>query len=167
MDLEKVPGNTCVENEEKVEVQSEANNQKTIKKHPNLEELETAEISPCSDTNELGKDSEVAKLEAVSESVSVDITEHIEMGKLETQEAETAISGNTKEDKAGDEFEKISPSSSVSVISRDSEDTATKVLHKKSGILSGVGSKVKHSISKVKKVITGKSSRPKTPPSSK
>ncbi|XP_068485819.1 uncharacterized protein [Phaseolus vulgaris] len=167
-DLKKVSGNTCVENEGKVKVQSEANNQKTIKKHPNLEELETAETSPSSDTKELGKQREVTKLGGVSESVSVDITEHTDMGKLETQETENAISGNTKEDKAGDEFEKISPSSSVDVISRDSQDTGTKVLHKKSnGILSGVGSKVKHSISKVKKVITGKSSRPKTPPSSK
>lgn len=155
-----------MENDDKVEVQSEANNEKTIKKHPNLEELETAEISPSSDTKELGKEREVAKLGGVSESVSVAITEHIDTGKLETQEAKTGISGNTKEDKAGEEFENISPSSSVGVPSRDSEDTGTKVLHKKShGILSGVGSKVKHSISKVKKVITGKSSRPKTPPS--
>ncbi|XP_014524009.1 titin homolog isoform X6 [Vigna radiata var. radiata] len=165
-ELKKGPANTSVENDEKVEVQSEANNQKTIKKHPNLEELETAEISPSSDTKELGKEREVAKLGGVSESVSVAITEHIDTGKLETQEAKTGISGNTKEDKAGEEFENISPSSSVGVLSRDSEDTGTKVLHKKShGILSGVGSKVKHSISKVKKVITGKSSRPKTPPS--
>jgi len=155
-----------VENDEKVEVQSEANNQKTIKKNPNLEELETAEISPSSDTKELGKEHEVAKLGGVSESVSIDITKQIDTGKLETQEAETGLSDNTKEDKAGEEFEKISPSSSVGVISKDSQDTSTKVLHKKShGILSGVGSKVKHSISKVKKVITGKSSRPKTPPS--
>ncbi|KOM38197.1 hypothetical protein LR48_Vigan03g157900 [Vigna angularis] len=163
MEVLEGPGNTSVENDEKVEVQSEANNQKTIKKHPNLEELETAEISPSSDTKELGKEREVAKLGGVSESVSVDITEHIDTGKLETQEAETGTSGNTKE---GEEFEKISPSSSVGVISRDSQDSGTKVLHKKShGILSGVGSKVKHSISKVKKVITGKSSHPKTPPS--
>ncbi|XP_047177631.1 uncharacterized protein LOC124844689 [Vigna umbellata] len=166
MEVLEGPGNTSVENDEKVEVQSEANNQKTIKKHPNLEELETAEISPSSDTKELGKEREVAKLGGVSESVSVDITEHIDTGKLETQEAETGISGNTKEVKAGEEFEKISLSSSVGVISRDSQDSGTKVLHKKShGILSGVGSKVKHSISKVKKVITGKSSHPKTPPS--
>ncbi|XP_027927967.1 titin isoform X21 [Vigna unguiculata] len=165
-DLKKGPGNTSVENDEKVEVQSEANNQKTIKKNPNLEELETAEISPSSDTKELGKEHEVAKLGGVSESVSIDITKQIDTGKLETQEAETGLSDNTKEDKAGEEFEKISPSSSVGVISKDSQDTSTKVLHKKShGILSGVGSKVKHSISKVKKVITGKSSRPKTPPS--
>ena len=77
----------------------------------------------------------------------------------------SSMAQNTTEDKAGDEFEKISPSSSVSIISRDSQDTDTKVSYKKShGILSDVGSKVKHSISKVKKAITGKSSHPKTPP---
>ncbi|CAJ1783758.1 unnamed protein product [Sphenostylis stenocarpa] len=167
-DLDKVPGKTYVENEEKVQVQSESNSHETIKKHPKLEELGSADISQSSDTKELIKESEVAKIGVVSESVSVDLTEHIYTGKLETEEAEIARLGNIKEDEAGDEFEKISPSSSVGVISRDSQDSATKVLHKKSNsILSGVGSKVKHSISKVKKVITGKSSHPKTPSSSK
>jgi hypothetical protein len=43
-------------------------------------------------------------------------------------------------------------------------DFEIKAAHKKShNILSGVGSKVKHSIAKVKKAITGKSSHPKTP----
>ncbi|CAA3014156.1 Hypothetical predicted protein [Olea europaea subsp. europaea] len=46
----------------------------------------------------------------------------------------------------------------------DAGDVHTKVSHKKShNILSGVGSKVKHSIAKVKKAITGKSSQPKPP----
>lgn len=45
-----------------------------------------------------------------------------------------------------------------------SKDMEVKVVHKKShNILSGVGSKVKHSIAKVKKAITGKSSHPKPP----
>ncbi|XP_058188179.1 uncharacterized protein LOC131304802 isoform X2 [Rhododendron vialii] len=41
-------------------------------------------------------------------------------------------------------------------------DTDKSSQKKSQGILSGVGSKVKHSIAKVKKVITGKSSHPKT-----
>ncbi|KAF7130071.1 hypothetical protein RHSIM_Rhsim10G0017100 [Rhododendron simsii] len=41
-------------------------------------------------------------------------------------------------------------------------DTNKSSQKKSQGILSGVGSKVKHSIAKVKKVITGKSSHPKT-----
>ncbi|KAL8471265.1 hypothetical protein ACS0TY_028790 [Phlomoides rotata] len=46
----------------------------------------------------------------------------------------------------------------------DMADADVKVSHKKShNILSGVGSKVKHSIAKVKKAITGKSSHPKPP----
>jgi len=148
----------------KAEVQSEAKSREIIIEHQNL--LETAEISPRNDTKEPEKEHKVTT--GISESVSADTTEQTDTGKPETPEAEITQPGITKEDEAGDEFEKISPSSSVSVISRDSQDTDTKVSHKKShGILSGVGSKVKHSISKVKKAITGKSSHPKTPPSSK
>ncbi|XP_029130782.1 uncharacterized protein LOC109816216 isoform X14 [Cajanus cajan] len=163
-DLHKASGNTCVENEKKAEVQSETKSQETlIIKNPNLEGLETAEASPSNDTNELEKETEIAKLRGVSESESADITEKTDTGNLENQEAETTQLSNTKDDEGGEEFEKISPSSSISVISRDSQDTDTKVSHKKShGILSGVGSKVKHSISKVKKAITGKSSHQKT-----
>ncbi|RZB59969.1 hypothetical protein D0Y65_042945 [Glycine soja] len=163
-DLHKAQGNTTLENEMKAEVQSEAKSREIIIEHQNL--LETAEISPRNDTKEPEKEHKVTT--GISESVSADTTEQTDTGKPETPEAEITQPGITKEDEAGDEFEKISPSSSVSVISRDSQDTDTKVSHKKShGILSGVGSKVKHSISKVKKAITGKSSHPKTPPSSK
>ncbi|KAG6421713.1 hypothetical protein SASPL_118270 [Salvia splendens] len=50
----------------------------------------------------------------------------------------------------------------------DTGDTDMKVAHKKShNILSGVGSKVKHSIAKVKKAITGKSPKKVTTPESK
>ena len=163
LDLHKAPGNTALENEKKAKVKYEEKEREIILEHPHLEGLETAKISPSNDTKEPEKEHEVTT--DVSESVSKDITEQTDTGKLETQEAETTQLGSTKEDKAGDEFEKISPSSSVSIISRDSQDTDTKVSYKKShGILSDVGSKVKHSISKVKKAITGKSSHPKTPP---
>ncbi|KAK7395724.1 hypothetical protein VNO78_16291 [Psophocarpus tetragonolobus] len=164
-ELHKAPGNTSLEDIKKAEVQSEAKRQDImITKHPYLESQETEEISPSNYTKELEKEHQVTKPRGVSESVYADITEQTETEKPETQEVETTQLDNTKED----EFEKISPSSSFSVISRDSQDTDTKVSQKKShGILSGVGSKVKHSISKVKKAITGKSSHPKTSPSSK
>lgn len=62
-----------------------------------------------------------------------------------------------------DENRKIEPLSGASAMVETSADKDVRVAHKKShNILSGVGSKVKHSISKVKKVITGKSSHPKT-----
>ena len=50
------------------------------------------------------------------------------------------------------------------VVVEASRDTDVKIAHKKHhhNILSSVGSKVKHSIAKVKKAITGKSSHPKT-----
>ncbi|KAJ1412154.1 hypothetical protein SESBI_20630 [Sesbania bispinosa] len=92
-----------------------------------------------------------------------EVVEQASTGKPETQEAEITQEGSAKE--KGDEFEKISPSSSGgTAMIKGSRDTDMKASHKKShGILSGVGSKVKHSISKVKKAITGKSSHPKTP----
>ncbi|CAL5325291.1 unnamed protein product [Camellia sinensis] len=53
--------------------------------------------------------------------------------------------------------------SDAPVMVEASRDMDVKIAHKKShNILSGVESKVKHSIAKVKKVITGKSSYPKT-----
>ncbi|KAK7260688.1 hypothetical protein RIF29_26943 [Crotalaria pallida] len=90
-------------------------------------------------------------------------SEAIGTGKLEIQEVETPQRGSAKECEGEDEFEKISPSSSSSgtVMIKGSQDAD--VSPKKShGVLSGVGSKVKHSISKVKKAITGKSSSKKT-----
>ena len=72
--------------------------------------------------------------------------------KQETQEAEeTPQIGRAKEGEGGDEFEKIKGS-------RETEVKAPS--HKKSH---GIISTVKHSISKVKKAITGKSSHPKRP----
>ncbi|CAH2080053.1 unnamed protein product [Thlaspi arvense] len=74
-----------------------------------------------------------------------------------------------EEDDDGDEHkdDKTSPDSIVMVEAKDTV-SITKTQHKKSqGILSGVGSKVKHSISKVKKALTGKSSQTTKPSSPK
>ncbi|XP_019052253.1 PREDICTED: titin isoform X4 [Nelumbo nucifera] len=61
-----------------------------------------------------------------------------------------------------DEHRKADSSSDAPLLVEASRDVDAKRTHKKShNILSGVGSKVKHSIAKVKKAITGKSSQPK------
>ncbi|KAJ7974620.1 titin [Quillaja saponaria] len=80
--------------------------------------------------------------------------------KVKSQEAEIPLlheeekTDREKDGKEGDNYQKANAGL---------EATDIKVKHKKSqNILSGVGSKVKHSISKVKKAITGKSSHPKT-----
>ncbi|XP_047954458.1 microtubule-associated protein futsch isoform X2 [Salvia hispanica] len=71
----------------------------------------------------------------------------------------------TDEEKDGEEEsheQKKSDLSSEAPVMVDIGDADIKVAHKKShNILSGVGSKVKHSIAKVKKAITGKSPSPK------
>uniref|UniRef100_A0A7N0U455 Uncharacterized protein n=1 Tax=Kalanchoe fedtschenkoi TaxID=63787 RepID=A0A7N0U455_KALFE len=65
------------------------------------------------------------------------------------------------EEEEGEEQKKTDSNSSDGVIVEGSRDLDIKSPQKKHGILSGVGSKVKNSISKVKKAITGKSSHPK------
>lgn len=68
----------------------------------------------------------------------------------------------------GDEHKKTDSSSDSLVVVDAAKDIDMKLVHKKPhGILSGVGSKVKHSISKVKKAITGKSSHHLKPASPK
>ncbi|KAK4760303.1 hypothetical protein SAY87_005196 [Trapa incisa] len=75
---------------------------------------------------------------------------------LEPQAEEEAKTDEEMDEHEGDEHESL-------VLVETSKDIDVKAYHKKShNILSGVGSKVKHSISKVKKAITGKSSHPKT-----
>ncbi|KAI9075572.1 hypothetical protein K1719_042478 [Acacia pycnantha] len=82
-------------------------------------------------------------------------TTQCEEAKAESEEVEGVNESETKEP---------SPSG-LAVMVEIPKDAEEKVKHKKShNILSGVGSKVKHSISKVKKAITGKSSHPKTSP---
>ncbi|XP_057482441.1 uncharacterized protein LOC130769223 isoform X10 [Actinidia eriantha] len=83
--------------------------------------------------------------------------------KLQTETAETAQveEAKTDEEEEGGEHKNEDSGSDAQVLVEASTDV--KVPHKKSHhIFSGVGSKVKHSIAKVKKVITGKSSHPKT-----
>jgi hypothetical protein len=84
--------------------------------------------------------------------------------EMQNEEAETTQFGKAKTDEEErDEDKRTDPDYDAPVMVEASKDIDVKVAHKKShGILSGVGSKVKHSISKVKKALTGKSSHPKT-----
>ncbi|KAF3444607.1 hypothetical protein FNV43_RR14299 [Rhamnella rubrinervis] len=81
------------------------------------------------------------------------------------KEAEAEHGEAKKDDEEGEEHKGSEPEGDVPVMVETveaSRDADVKVAHKKShNILSGVGSKVKHSISKVKKAITGKSSHSK------
>ncbi|KAH9742419.1 hypothetical protein KPL70_002937 [Citrus sinensis] len=87
-------------------------------------------------------------------------TEEIQTKQPEAIHVEDA---KMDEEQEGDEHKRIDSSSDAPVTIEAKRDAVdVKVAHKKShNILSGVGSKVKHSISKVKKAITGKSSHPK------
>ncbi|XP_057997191.1 uncharacterized protein LOC110673059 isoform X5 [Hevea brasiliensis] len=83
--------------------------------------------------------------------------------KVEKQTEQTKrAKSDEEEEEEGEEHKKNDSGSEAPVIVEASRGIDIKVAHKKShNILSGVGSKVKHSISKVKKAITGKSSHPK------
>ncbi|GFZ19043.1 hypothetical protein Acr_27g0007820 [Actinidia rufa] len=92
-----------------------------------------------------------------------EVTEKLQNERAETAQVEEAKTDEEEEEEEGGEHKNEDSGSDAQVLVEASRDV--KVPHKKSHhILSGVGSKVKHSIAKVKKVITGKSSHPKTTP---
>ncbi|KAB5521061.1 hypothetical protein DKX38_025380 [Salix brachista] len=92
--------------------------------------------------------------------VKGDLTEEKESNEETRFEGEKTKSDEEKEDEEEGEEHKTTDSPVMVEASRDTVDV--KVASKKHhNILSGVGSKVKQSISKVKKAITGKSSHPK------
>ncbi|KAI3725990.1 hypothetical protein L1987_65787 [Smallanthus sonchifolius] len=81
-------------------------------------------------------------------------------------EKEEVGESGVKTDEEGEEEEEdneIGSCSDAPVMVEASKDMEVKAPKKSHNILSGVGSKVKHSIAKVKKAITGKSSPPKPP----
>lgn len=106
--------------------------------------------------------------------VGEDVTEKRElMGNKEEPQNETAetveaeeeaVHDKKDEEEEGDELKREDSGSDAPVMVEVSRDMDVKIAHKKPhhhNILSGVGSKVKHSLAKVKKAITGKSSHPK------
>nr|XP_023909294.1 uncharacterized protein LOC112020953 [Quercus suber] len=82
--------------------------------------------------------------------------------EMQNQEAETTVDETKTAEEEGDEHKRTDPGYDAPVMVEAAKDIDVKVVHKKHNILSGVGSKVKHSLSKVKKAIIGKSSHPKT-----
>ncbi|XP_031095770.1 uncharacterized protein LOC115999938 isoform X16 [Ipomoea triloba] len=85
--------------------------------------------------------------------------EEDEASKVETEQHEEARSDQEEEEGGEHKGEDSGPEAPVMVENAGAGDADVKASKKKHhNILSGVGSKVKHSIAKVKKVITGKSS---------
>lgn len=99
-----------------------------------------------------------------------EISPKVLMDERQTNKTTDTHLDDDKTDEENDEKEdeddhKIMESSHDSAVPVEARDAVLKPAHKKShNILSGVGSKVKRSIAKVKKVITGKSSHSKTLP---
>ncbi|XWS32731.1 hypothetical protein CRYUN_Cryun22dG0015100 [Craigia yunnanensis] len=83
--------------------------------------------------------------------------------EAETIQVKEAKTEEKNEGEEGDEHNKTDSGSDAPVMVEAPRDTDTKPHKKSHNILSGVGSKVKHSISKVRKAITGKSSHSKEP----
>lgn len=116
------------------------------------------------------KESEETVKEPARKSLSSLIEKVEGTNKIEDTTTKPHIKEEAKteeEDENEDEHkdDKTSPDSIVMVEAKDTV-SIIKTQHKKSqGILFGVGSKVKHSISKVKKVLTGKSSHTTKPSS--
>ncbi|OMO69362.1 hypothetical protein COLO4_29109 [Corchorus olitorius] len=89
---------------------------------------------------------------------------HVEEETVQVKEAKT--DEEKEECEEGDEHNKADSGSDAPVMVEAPRDAETKPHKKSHNILSGVGSKVKHSISKVKKAITGKSSSKEPKPTS-
>ncbi|CAH8380277.1 unnamed protein product [Eruca vesicaria subsp. sativa] len=133
---------------------------------PKLENLKIAEEVQQKDgeyeTEPIGKEPARKSLSDLIQNVKV--TDKTEVATTEPRIEEEAKAKGDDED--GDEHkdDKTSPDSIVMVEAKDTV-SIIKTQKKSHGILSGVGSKVKHSISKVKKALTGKSSHTTKPSS--
>ncbi|XP_073150236.1 uncharacterized protein [Henckelia pumila] len=135
----------------------------------------TAKLTEISESTEMDKPSlsgliqepvkEVLKVVDHSIDKKEPTTKEEELQAEKSDEVEQ-VEAKTDEEKDGEEEScehQISDLSSDAPVMVDATDRDVKVTPKKShNILSGVGSKVKHSISKVRKAITGKSSQPKS-----
>ncbi|XP_024029532.1 titin isoform X3 [Morus notabilis] len=115
----------------------------------------------------------VVSLSDIMQSLKEETVEHAGEEREEPtkngREAEKTKTDEEEEEEEEDEHEhehEEADHPDAPILVQTSKDIDTKVGRKKShGLFSGVGSKVKHSISKVKKVIIGKSSHSKTLPS--
>ncbi|KAA8548143.1 hypothetical protein F0562_004596 [Nyssa sinensis] len=131
---------------------------------------ETTEKSTSIESAEISLSDHLQGYTEINSQVAKHLTEEgklmISKEELQTEKAETAQveEAKTDEEEEGDENKRADSGSDAPVMVEASRDMDVKIAHKKShNILSGVGSKVKHSIAKVKKAITGKSSHSKSP----
>ncbi|XAR58216.1 hypothetical protein NMG60_11026629 [Bertholletia excelsa] len=130
------------------------------KEKPKMTELEKISLS---DTLQRSTEPTSQVFDQLSEERELTDKEEKQMETAETVQLEEAKTDEEKEGDEGDEHKRAESGSAAPVMVEASRDVDVKVAHKKShNILSGVGSKVKHSLAKVKKVITGKSSHPKS-----
>ncbi|XP_022883980.1 titin isoform X2 [Olea europaea var. sylvestris] len=132
---------------------------------------ETSESTNKSASTEIAEPS-LSDLLQGSLKESSEMADHHAEGRKSAVQKEELKAGKTEEanheeEKHGHEEsneQKKSDLGSEAPVMLDTGAVDAKVAHKKShNILSGVGSKMKHSIAKVKKAITGKSSHPKPP----
>ncbi|KFK33103.1 hypothetical protein AALP_AA6G331600 [Arabis alpina] len=145
---------------------------------PKLENLKTTEELEQKDKESENtkdmfsevKDSEETLKEPARKSLSSLIEKVEGTNKIEdlTTKPDIKEEAKTEEEDENEDEHKDDKTSPDSIVMVEAKDTVSiiKTQHKK-GILSGVGSKVKHSISKVKKVLTGKSSHTTKPSSPK
>ncbi|XP_020099902.1 titin isoform X4 [Ananas comosus] len=166
-DLETLPKDKNVENEEENrETTTESKTMMTKVNFPNEPEVPDSQKVQKLDTEMESAKKIVEPDEKCSEVVNLTTS-------TEEKQSEKVISATSEEEKTDDDDEKDGrqgedehkaedPGNNAAVIV-EARDVELKPTHKKShNILSGVGSKVKHSLAKVKKAITGKSSHPKT-----
>nr|CAD1822892.1 unnamed protein product [Ananas comosus var. bracteatus] len=166
-DLETLPKDKNVENEEENrETTTESKTMMTKVNFPNEPEVSDSQKVQKLDTEMESAKKIVEPDEKCSEVVNLTTS-------TEEKQSEKVISATSEEERTDDDDEKDGrqgedehkaedPGNNAAVIV-EARDVELKPTHKKShNILSGVGSKVKHSLAKVKKAITGKSSHPKT-----
>lgn len=145
-------------------VDEESTNQETTE---SIEESEPNEMDKHSLSDLLQVSMKANKEMAYHSAIEEEPTIHREdlhSGKADEAEHQDAKSDEGRNDEEESSEQIRSDLCTEAPVMVDMGDADVKNAHKKShNLLSGVGSKVKHSIAKVKKAITGKSSHPKPP----
>ncbi|ONK81234.1 uncharacterized protein A4U43_C01F26820 [Asparagus officinalis] len=151
-DFEKVQEAT---NQNQVQVGND-----TTKEMKLAESLEVQQLDLAADSSTQPEQMAEKSLKEGSSAVNADENYPAQTTDTKVDEDKTDAEKDGKEDEQEHNPEDYDHNAEIKVEDRDAE---LKPAQKKShGLLSGVGSKVKHSIAKVKKAITGKSSHSKT-----
>ncbi|KAK9925353.1 hypothetical protein M0R45_033679 [Rubus argutus] len=126
--------------------------------------VETADSTSAQISERLMNESTKERMKVIThltEEKEPTVSKELQADKEEQEEHENVEEAKTDEEKEDTEHKRTYQGYDEPVIVEASTDTEVKV-KKSHNILSGMGSKVKHSISKVKKAIIGKSSNSKT-----